>query len=148
MTPQQAFKKSALHILSQRSRCRSKDEQICLYRSPKGDEACAVGILLPKKLGEALDQARIGSWGVIKSEASLLNRRHSTRSSAGHKAACQAVKKLAGIPDGLLYELQAIHDLSRGSSRHSSRSKADKVKIRLELISLGQRFDLDVSFLG
>jgi hypothetical protein len=141
MNNQQAFQKSALHILQQQRICSitivgdtGEEDSVCVYAGPDG-QSCAGGCLLPRRIAEQLDKAKLSSWASVKQ----------SRSSA----AKAAKKALEGVDFRLLETLQEIHDQSREVSlKASGRSAADKRALRRELRELGTEMGLKVEFLS
>tara|TARA_R110001592_G_scaffold163076_1_gene396800 strand:+ start:132 stop:503 length:372 start_codon:yes stop_codon:yes gene_type:complete len=87
------FKTVAQHLLQQRERALSPDENSCAYRQPESDLTCAIGCLIT----DAHYHTGLEDKTVIDS------------------AVCEAVSKSIGSPltikdSGLLSALQDIHD--------------------------------------
>lgn len=137
MDDQEAFMRSATHVLGQTQRATYSG--VCVYATPDGG-ACGVGCLLTRDLAEALDRLALqASW----QDFNLPTSWKTVVAIAGtdHPEAIRAVKYLAGVSTELLCELQAIHD------EVETRTEGDKLRLRRMYKSLAAEMDLSGDFL-
>jgi len=115
MTNQQAFNKSAKHLLTQNKRsinlkANTYDSNVCLYRSPDGSK-CAIGALISDK------EYRASMEGTCASEL--------VRHALPHK--------FRNVSTDMLQDLQEMHDENKPSTWGG--------KLRV----IAKRYDLDSS---
>ena len=101
LTMQEAFDKSAWHLISKMKRCTNAQGR-CLYRNASYTNSCAIGVLLPDSMYDPrMDSDREEEgWGSIGSI--LIN----------FPAIKNRFKNLDGIYIDFLASLQSIHDTS------------------------------------
>lgn len=125
MTKDEYLIKLANHLMQQTERSEARvtypggqSGPICAYAGDNGN-GCAIGFLLPREVGKALDESGLASnaWSSVTRLAA------SDDTSKAAEAARAAVAIFAGLPTGMLTDAQVIHD--------NSRNRAPKTKARM-----------------
>lgn len=129
LTNQEAFTKSARHLLRSgftHSRVeRPNGHDTCLYAGPKGN-SCALGVLLPREVGQGLDRLANPAW------ASIVRDPHTA-------AAKKAAQLLKNVDPCLLSELQSVHD-----DRYVESERRSERRRRLKSVALEYNLEFPV----